>query len=85
MCTNYMDLNKVCLKDAYPLPNIDRLVDDAAGHIGTTRGLRQLNLKVLQIATFFLLKNDAHPFGENQGSGAQFKKMTRPIQTSWPT
>ncbi|RDX78518.1 hypothetical protein CR513_41196, partial [Mucuna pruriens] len=27
MCTDYTDLNKVCPKDLYPLPNIDRLVD----------------------------------------------------------
>ncbi|RDX90401.1 hypothetical protein CR513_27737, partial [Mucuna pruriens] len=27
MCTDYTDLNKVCPKDPYPLPNIDRLVD----------------------------------------------------------
>nr|KYP41052.1 Transposon Ty3-I Gag-Pol polyprotein [Cajanus cajan] len=32
MCTVYKDLNKACPKDAYPLPNIDRLVDGAAGH-----------------------------------------------------
>nr|KYP53330.1 Retrovirus-related Pol polyprotein from transposon opus [Cajanus cajan] len=25
MCTNYTSLNKACLKDAYPLPNIDQL------------------------------------------------------------
>nr|KYP42541.1 Retrovirus-related Pol polyprotein from transposon 297 family [Cajanus cajan] len=32
MCTDYTNLNKACPKDAYPLPNIDRLVDGAAGH-----------------------------------------------------
>ena len=31
MCTNYIDLNRVCPKDAYPLPNIDRLVNNASG------------------------------------------------------
>jgi len=31
MCVDYTDLNKACPKDAYPLPNIDRLVDGAAG------------------------------------------------------
>jgi len=29
MCVDYMDLNKACPKDAYPLPNIDRLVNSA--------------------------------------------------------
>ena len=32
MCTDFTDLNKACPKDAYPLPNIDRLVDGASGH-----------------------------------------------------
>jgi len=30
MCVDYMDLNKAYPKDAYPLPNIDRLVDGVA-------------------------------------------------------
>ncbi|RDX80344.1 Retrovirus-related Pol polyprotein from transposon 17.6, partial [Mucuna pruriens] len=30
MCTDYTDLNKVCPKDPYPLPNIDRLVDNVS-------------------------------------------------------
>ncbi|XP_027338057.1 uncharacterized protein LOC113851996 [Abrus precatorius] len=32
MCTDFTDLNKACPKDAYPLPNIDTLVDGVAGH-----------------------------------------------------
>lgn len=32
MCTDYTDLNKTCPKDPYPLPSIDKLVDDASGH-----------------------------------------------------
>jgi len=32
MCVDYKDLNKACPKDSNPLPNIDRLVDGAAGH-----------------------------------------------------
>nr|KYP44616.1 Retrovirus-related Pol polyprotein from transposon 17.6 [Cajanus cajan] len=32
MCTNYTDPNKACPKDAYPLPNIDRLVEGAASY-----------------------------------------------------
>ncbi|RDX62942.1 hypothetical protein CR513_58674, partial [Mucuna pruriens] len=30
MCTDYMNLNKACPKDPYPLPNIDTLVDGAS-------------------------------------------------------
>ncbi|RDY12155.1 hypothetical protein CR513_03082, partial [Mucuna pruriens] len=31
MCTDYTDLNKACPKDPYPLPSIDRLVDEVSG------------------------------------------------------
>ena len=30
MCINFTDLNKACPKDDFPLPRIDRVVDDAA-------------------------------------------------------
>ena len=30
MCVDYTDLNRACPRDAYPLPNIDRLVDGVA-------------------------------------------------------
>ncbi|XP_077215694.1 uncharacterized protein LOC143850321 [Tasmannia lanceolata] len=32
MCVDFRDLNKVSLKDDFPLPNIDLLVDNIAGH-----------------------------------------------------
>ena len=31
MCVDFMDLNKACSKDSYPLPSIDALVDSASG------------------------------------------------------
>jgi len=31
MCVDFIDLNKACPKDFYPLPNIDSLVDNASG------------------------------------------------------
>jgi len=31
MCIDFTDLNKACLKDSYPLPSIDALVDSASG------------------------------------------------------
>jgi len=31
MCTNYIDLNKACPKDSYPLSSLDCLVDGALG------------------------------------------------------
>jgi hypothetical protein len=32
MCTYYTDLNKACPKDPFPLPCIDKLVDNSAGY-----------------------------------------------------
>ena len=32
MCVDYIELNKACPKDSYPLPRIDLLVDLTAGH-----------------------------------------------------
>ena len=32
MCVDFIDLNKACPKDNYPLPHIDQLVDSTAGH-----------------------------------------------------
>jgi hypothetical protein len=32
MCTDYTDLNKACPKDPFPLPCIDKLVDNSAGY-----------------------------------------------------
>ncbi|KAK2374249.1 hypothetical protein QL285_075225 [Trifolium repens] len=31
MCVDYTDLNRACPKDAYPLPSIDKLVDNSSG------------------------------------------------------
>ena len=30
MCMDYTDLNRACPKDAYPLPNIDELVNNSS-------------------------------------------------------
>ena len=32
MCVDFTDLNQACLKDNFPLPRIDQLVDSTAGH-----------------------------------------------------
>lgn len=32
MCLDFTNLNKACLKDYFPLPNINRMVDAFAGH-----------------------------------------------------
>ena len=32
VCVDYTNLNEACLKDNFPLPRIDQIVDVAAGH-----------------------------------------------------
>ena len=32
MCVDFIDLNKACPKDSFPLPRIDQLVNLIAGH-----------------------------------------------------
>ena len=32
MCVDFTDLNNSCLKDSFPLPRIDRLIDLTIGH-----------------------------------------------------
>ena len=32
VCVDFMDLNKVCPKDPFPMPKIDQLVDATVGH-----------------------------------------------------
>ncbi|MGV8048622.1 hypothetical protein PJP07_30950, partial [Mycobacterium kansasii] len=32
VCVDYIDLNKACPKDSFPLSWIDQLVDNTAGH-----------------------------------------------------
>ena len=33
VCVDFIDLNKACLKDPFPLSQIDQLVDATAGHL----------------------------------------------------
>lgn len=33
MCVDFTDLNKVCLKDSFPLLRIDLIVDSTVGHL----------------------------------------------------
>lgn len=32
MCVDYSDLSRACPKDTYPLPNVDKLVDNSSGY-----------------------------------------------------
>jgi len=49
MCIDYKDLNKVCPKDSFPLPNIDQMIDAMAGHelmsfLGAYSGYNQIKM-----------------------------------------
>ena len=50
MCVDVIDLNNTCLKDSFPLPRIDQLVDSIAGHelltfMGAFSGYNQILMK----------------------------------------
>jgi len=74
MCTDYTDLNKACLKDSYPLPNVDRLVDGATGHkymsfLYAFSGYNQISMHSSDIVKIAFMTDDANyvykamPFG----------------------
>ena len=55
MCVDFTDLNKACLKDSFPLPRIDQLVDSTARH------------KLLMFMDTFSGYNQIKMAEENQG------------------
>ena len=60
MCVDFMDLNKTCPKDSYPLPRVDILVDSTVKHqllssMDAFFGYNQIKLdKVDQEKTLFV-------------------------------
>ena len=60
MCVDFTDLNRACLKDSFPLPKIDQLVDSTAGHklltfMDTFSGYNQIRMaEEDQEKTFFI-------------------------------
>jgi len=74
MCIDYTDLNKACPRDAYPLPNIDRLVDGAAGNkvlrfLYAYSGYNQIPMAISDMHKTAFITDDANylykvmPFG----------------------
>ena len=50
ICVNYIDLNKACPKDSYPLLTIDQLVDSTTYHgmysfVDATQGYHPISIK----------------------------------------
>ena len=88
VCVDFMDLNKACLKNPFPLPRIDQLVDATAGHprmsfLDVFQGYHQIPLvQNDQEKTYFVTPIENYyykvmPFGlKNAGSTYQ-RMMTR--------
>ena len=67
MCVDYTDLNKTCPRDAYPLPNIDRLVDGAAGNkvlsfLDAYSGYNQIPMAASDMNKTIFIADDANYF-----------------------
>ena len=88
VCMDFMDLNKVCTKDLFPMPQIDQLVDSTAGHpwmsfLDAFQGFHQIPLALEDQEKTALVTPTRNyhykvmPFGlKNEGSTYQ-RMMTR--------
>ena len=89
MCINFIDLNKACPKDNYPIPKIDKLVDATAGHallsfMDAFRGYHQILLcqedqeKTTFITDYGLYYYRMMPFGLNN-AGATYHRLVNKL------
>jgi len=89
MCVDYTDLNKACPRDAYPLPNIDRLVDSATGNkvlsfLDAYSGYNQITMATANMHKTAFITNDANyfyrvmPFGL-KNAGATYQRLMNKI------
>jgi len=85
MCVDYMDLNKVCPRDAYPLSNIDRLVDVATGNkvlgfLDAYSGYNQIPMAASDMNKIAFITDDTNyfykviPFGL-KNAGATYQRL----------
>ena len=85
MCVDFTDLNQACLKDSFPLPRIDQLVDSTAGHklltfMDAFSGYNQIQMaKEDQEKTAFITSQRLYcykvmPFGL-KNTGATYQKL----------
>ena len=84
MCVDYTGLNKACLKDHFPLPHIDQVVDSTLGceilsFLDAYSGYHQIMMKESdQLATSFITPYGSYcyvtmPFGlKNAGATYQW-------------
>ncbi|CAL2272243.1 unnamed protein product [Prunus armeniaca] len=89
MCQDYIDLNKACPKDSFPLPRIDQLVDTTAGHellifIKAYSGYNQIFMDPADSGhTTFITDRGLHcynvmPFGL-KNAGAMYQRLVNRI------
>ena len=85
MCVDYTDLNKACPCDAYPLPNIDQLVDGATGNkvlsfLDVYSGYNQIPMAASDMNKTAFITDDANyfyrvmPFGL-KNAGATYQRL----------
>jgi len=89
MCVDYTDLNKACPKDAYPLPNIDRLVDGATDNkvlnfLDAYSGYNQIPMATTDMHKTTFIIDDANyfykvmPFGL-KNAGATYQRLMNKV------
>ena len=89
MCVDYTDLNRACLKDCFPLPRIDQLVDSTAGHatlsfMDAFSGYNQIHIDPKdQVHTSFVTHFGTYcytimPFGL-KNAGATFQRLVTEV------
>ncbi|GAU46913.1 hypothetical protein TSUD_402940, partial [Trifolium subterraneum] len=89
MCVDYTDLNRACPKDAYPLPNIDKLVDNSSGFkllsfMDASSGYNQIKMaEIDKKKTAFMTETGNYyynvmPFGL-KNAGATYQRMMNKV------
>ena len=89
MCVDYTDLNKACLKDAYPRPNIDKRVGNSSGYnlmsfMDAYSGYNQIPMDKNDRNHMAFMTEGANyiynvmPFGQ-QNTGATYQRMLNKV------
>ncbi|GAU45012.1 hypothetical protein TSUD_88030 [Trifolium subterraneum] len=89
MCVDYTDLNRACPKDAYPLPNINKLVDNSSGFklllfMDAYSGYNQIKMaEIDKKKTAFMTETGNYyynvmPFGL-KNAGATYQRMMNKV------
>ena len=91
VCVDYMDLNDACPKHSFPLPRIDQIVDDSAGHgmlsfLDAFSGYHQIPMhppdaeKTSFITPHGLYCYNVMPFGLKNAGATYQRLMTKMFQ-----